>query len=575
MEAIASIPAPSPTNAPDGQAQMSMTGGDSSFASTLSAVTARSRNTHHSVHHSSSKTTSAQPRKQPKKIAVHKSDQHKKIISTQVQKNGQSSSGDAITAQKSPADKSSEVKIVSTQDQKNGQSSSGDAITVQKSPADKSSEVDSDSKSVQADKADALAFLFSLGTSGYLTGPPQDLPPAGLQKTSLTVQDDDPNILRDTTPVGPGTLLTDSQVKNTSSSTLLQNTVSPEALNPAPDILPSGKNTMQSDATPGSNTLMAQQLQKILAANGVDGTIIVQQPVSQNQVAALDTLSGPLLPTPPDPSAQSTPPISELAAGAAIASLSKEPSQRGRNVDKPSSGFEDKLSGFFTKADVPEQKVSPKVQEKNALLQDTTDQGQTPQTTSTSPTDTMGIDQQTGQLSFGNILAQNPQPGQQTTGTTGTTGSNALPLWTPSQENALVNQVIRNFQISSSAPASKLVLKLYPDELGELKIDLQMRDGAIKANISTHSEQVQQVLEKYIPKLRSFMEQQGLTVDEILVTNSSDKPGGHDLLQQDFAENNDFSSSGNPAKATPFIDLSFKNTLLKTTDSISGVNVTV
>ena len=120
-----------------------------------------------------------------------------------------------------------------------------------------------------------------------------------------------------------------------------------------------------------------------------------------------------------------------------------------------------------------------------------------------------------------------------------------------------------------------MVVKLYPEELGELKIDVQMKAGAIKANIVTQNEQVQQVLEKYIPKLKSLMEQQGLTVDDIQVTNTSDHSSGHNLFQEDFADSNDFSSQGKSAKSTPFFNLSFEKALSETPATRLGVNVTI
>ena len=426
--------------------------------------------------------------------------------------------------------------------------------------------------------------------------PLQDTSPAPLRAVFSTLslqKQDNLNALQGLTNIGTDTTGS-SQVKNIVPYVPLQDTVSPTTLRAvsfsteadstttAP-LFPQGqstmppttsKNTLPTGAAPGSSTLIAQQLQKILSINEADTPIFSQQPASQIQIAGQDPLSRPFLGTTDTPTEQ-TSPILAVTAGAVVASLAKGSPQAGKPADKHLSGIADNHPGILTKADMLQQKVEPKVQEKDALPQNPADQGQTPLPTLTSTTDTMGIGQQAGQISFGNILTQNPQPGQQTTGTTGGTGSNALPLWTPSQENALVNQVMQNFHFTSNSPTSKLVLKLHPEELGELKIDLQMKDGAIKANIFTHSEQVQQVLEKYIPKLKSFMEQQGLTVDDILVTNTSGNVDGQNLFQEDFANNHDFSHSGKSAKTATFTDLTFENIYSKTSDTILGVNVTV
>ena len=455
------------------------------------------------------------------------------------------------------------------------------------------------------DDLNALQGLTNIGTDTVSSSQVKNIAPyIPLQDTSssplravfstLSLQkQDNLNALQGLTNIGTDTTGS-SQVKNIVPYVPLQDTVSPTTLRAvsfsteadstttAP-LFPQGqstmppttsKNTLPTGAAPGSSTLIAQQLQKILSINEADTPIFSQQPASQIQIAGQDPLSRPFLGTTDTPTEQ-TSPILAVTAGAVVASLAKGSPQAGKPADKHLSGIADNHPGILTKADMLQQKVEPKVQEKDALPQNPADQGQTPLPTLTSTTDTMGIGQQAGQISFGNILTQNPQPGQQTTGTTGGTGSNALPLWTPSQENALVNQVMQNFHFTSNSPTSKLVLKLHPEELGELKIDLHMKDGAIKANIFTHSEQVQQVLEKYIPKLKSFMEQQGLTVDDILVTNTSGNVDGQNLFQEDFANNHDFSHSGKSAKTATFTDLTFENIYSKTSDTILGVNVTV
>jgi hypothetical protein len=71
------------------------------------------------------------------------------------------------------------------------------------------------------------------------------------------------------------------------------------------------------------------------------------------------------------------------------------------------------------------------------------------------------------------------------------------------------------------------------------------------------------------------MEQQGLTVDDILVTNTSTDVGKHDLFQEDFVNNQNFSSPEKSGRSTSFIDLSFETDLVEKSSIVSGVNVTV
>jgi flagellar hook-length control protein FliK len=58
-------------------------------------------------------------------------------------------------------------------------------------------------------------------------------------------------------------------------------------------------------------------------------------------------------------------------------------------------------------------------------------------------------------------------------------------------------------------------MKLHPAELGDLKIDVQLKDGSINANILAQSQQVQEILEKNMPRLKALMEEQGLVVSDI------------------------------------------------------------
>ncbi len=555
MEAIASIPAPSPTIASNGQTLHTRAGVDHPFAPSLAhAVANRNKKEGHSYGKPSPKTTEAPLRKNPEEQTKRDSDQPGQIT----------------------------IKA----DQEEKPSSSRDDKTTDKSSTDALSGVDAHSESANENKAADSSLVIAGGTSGYLSPPKEDILFSDLQTTisrpvslqappprtlaepltgSLPLEKQDGlNISRDAFGWKPNSInggaVTDtiSQVGNQD-----QSAVSPDT----------GKNTMQTGADTGQNTLMAVQLQKILSANGAEMSI-VQQPAPQHQAAGLNSLSGPLL-TSTDTSEKQTPPISDLTAGAVIASLSKESQSGAKKSDNHPTRLDNNHPEFSVKADVPEPKVTPKSQDMETLLQDTSDHKQTSPASLTSSTNTAENSQQAGQFSFGSIFTQNLQGGQHTGGTTGSAGSYTAPLWTPSQENALIGQVLQGFHNNSSAPASKLILKLYPEELGELKIDLQMKDGAIKANIFTHSDQVQQVLEKYIPKLRSLMEQQGLTVDDIFVTNTSGNVDGHKLFQEDFANNHDFSQPGKSAKAATFTDLTFEKVFSQTTDTVSGVNVTI
>ena len=364
-------------------------------------------------------------------------------------------------------------------------------------------------------------------------------------------------------------------------SRILQDTVKPgQPVNGSPAAT-GGATPAASSSDAGQNTLAGQQLQDMLTAGGA--TVVS---ASQTQANSLDSLTSPVFTI---DQVQNQNAIA-LPAVANIGSLLFSNSNHGldkntESTDTDSTDMDSSLSKLMSdlqflsgKADPISLKDTAKIAGKDTAFPEAGNT-QTTLLNALSATDTPGANLQLGQLTFTGSLLQSVQTNQLTSqqpsaGTGGTSGSGQT-SWTPTQENALVTQVMQNFSLNSSLPTSKMVVKLYPEELGELKIDVQMKAGAIKANIVTQNEQVQQVLEKYIPKLKSLMEQQGLTVDDIQVTNTSDHSSGHNLFQEDFADSNDFSSQGKSAKSTPFFNLSFEKALSETPATRLGVNVTI
>ena len=85
---------------------------------------------------------------------------------------------------------------------------------------------------------------------------------------------------------------------------------------------------------------------------------------------------------------------------------------------------------------------------------------------------------------------------------------------------------------------TKLVMKLHPAELGDLKIDIQLKGGTINANILAQSQQVQHILEKNMPRLKALMEEQGLVVNEIAVNLDTDVSDNRNMFEDHLAQDN-------------------------------------
>ncbi len=68
-----------------------------------------------------------------------------------------------------------------------------------------------------------------------------------------------------------------------------------------------------------------------------------------------------------------------------------------------------------------------------------------------------------------------------------------------------------------------------------------MEKGGIKAHIQAQTAQVQEVLERHMPRLREAFAQQGLQLDDVEVSLDSRQSGGRDTL---FGQGNQEQSHG-------------------------------
>ncbi len=139
-----------------------------------------------------------------------------------------------------------------------------------------------------------------------------------------------------------------------------------------------------------------------------------------------------------------------------------------------------------------------------------------------------------------NTFSQISSITQQTTAqpTNETTPPIVLPSGTIVHEEDVLRQLTERFQVSNKQMDSRINLKLHPAELGELKIDLTVKEGSIRANIVAQSNHTLDILQKNIPKLRTLLENQGFTIDQISVTAESDSVSDFDFFdRQQFGQN--------------------------------------
>ncbi len=150
-----------------------------------------------------------------------------------------------------------------------------------------------------------------------------------------------------------------------------------------------------------------------------------------------------------------------------------------------------------------------------------------------------------------------------------------LPSGTIVHEEDVIRQLTERFQVSSKHMDSRINLKLHPAELGELKIDLTVKDGSIKANIVAQSQHTLDILHKNIPKLRTLLENQGFTIDQISVTAESDSVGGFDLFDRQLFNHDDYTPTAQKGHSEAEVGFILANNEYSAPATRSGVNVKI
>ncbi len=156
-----------------------------------------------------------------------------------------------------------------------------------------------------------------------------------------------------------------------------------------------------------------------------------------------------------------------------------------------------------------------------------------------------------------------------------TEAAKAVTLGPQSQliEDDIINQVIQRFQLKSQLRSSKMVLRLHPAELGELKIDIAVKEGSVKANFLAQSQQVQDLLERQMPKLKEVMQQQGINVQEMRVSLEADVFSKQGSFQEHLGKNHNFSSKKRDMSSRQSFSTSLEQIVSDEREKEDGINV--
>jgi flagellar hook-length control protein FliK len=150
-----------------------------------------------------------------------------------------------------------------------------------------------------------------------------------------------------------------------------------------------------------------------------------------------------------------------------------------------------------------------------------------------------------------------------------------LPSGVVVHEEDVVRQVLERFQISQRSFDTRINIKLHPAELGELKIDLSVKEGSIRANVVAQSQHAQEIIERNMVKLKTILEEQGFTIDKITVTSKFDSTGDANLFDRQLFDRDNYTPQSNKRRNSSKTGFSLDEAILSAQPAATGVNVKI
>ncbi|SHO50718.1 flagellar hook-length control protein FliK [Desulfopila aestuarii] len=140
-------------------------------------------------------------------------------------------------------------------------------------------------------------------------------------------------------------------------------------------------------------------------------------------------------------------------------------------------------------------------------------------------------------------------------------------------DNSLLQQVAERFQIQMQNQETRLRIQLQPAELGDLDINLTVKEGSIRAHVIAQSGQVQELLERNMTRLKGILESQGFSIEEILVSTAPESISNSDLFQDQGAHKQNLTNTKSHYSDTHFDD-TFDSIVTPGDETSTSVNIT-
>ncbi len=108
-----------------------------------------------------------------------------------------------------------------------------------------------------------------------------------------------------------------------------------------------------------------------------------------------------------------------------------------------------------------------------------------------------------------------------------------LPSGIEIPHSQIIDQVTGHFAVNRSLESGTITMRLHPAELGELRMEIKVEQDNIKAHITAQNPQVQDILDRNLPRLREALQQQGMNLAHMQVSVATDS-GNSQLFQEQF-----------------------------------------
>ncbi len=107
-----------------------------------------------------------------------------------------------------------------------------------------------------------------------------------------------------------------------------------------------------------------------------------------------------------------------------------------------------------------------------------------------------------------------------------------------------VGRATRGLRAAVNQRGGAVTLRLHPPEMGFLRIEMQMKDGVVRAQLTTQSDAARAMLQQDVAQLRDALHHQGLSVDRLDVQTLDDASSSRGARQESQQSAQDGRSRG-------------------------------